>query len=98
MAIDCYNLNDFRYRNLLFQIEEYELEEIGDILSELKSTTGIYIDAYGDTRLHQDFVMMLITGIDARLAATRDKGVKFILQKLSMKLRQSKAGLLLAGD
>ena len=60
MAIDFYALESKDYTELLFQVEEAELLKIEEVLSEFEKITGIHIDPYGKTRLHYDFIILLI--------------------------------------
>ncbi|WP_295714951.1 hypothetical protein [Mucilaginibacter sp.] len=96
MALDCYHLVDVRHQYLLFQIDEQELVEIEEILIEFKRLTGIYIDPYGTTRIHQEFIELLLSKINKSLDMVRDKNVSRVT--LLDKLTGVKEGLFIVGD
>jgi hypothetical protein len=98
MALDCYHLADVRHQYLLFQIDEQELVEIDEILTEFKRLTGIYIDPYGTTRIHQEFIELLVSKINKSLDAVRDKNKNGSRLKLLDKLTGVKDGLFIVGD
>ncbi len=98
MALDCYNLTDLNCKELLFQIEECELDEINDILLEFKKLTGVFFDTYGNTRLHQDFVEIISTRIRESLFYTNNKNSRLIRQKLLANFGAVKGGLWMVGD
>lgn len=59
MALDFYNLNDKKHKELLFQINTNELDLIRDALNKFKKLTGIEIDPYGDTRIYAEHALLL---------------------------------------
>jgi hypothetical protein len=98
MALDCYHLTDIRHQDLLFQIDEQELVEIDEILIEFKRLTGIYIDPYGTTRIHQEFIELLMSKINKNLDTVKDKNKSISQLKLLDKLMGVKDGLFIVGD
>lgn len=98
MSLDCYHLTDIRKQHLLFQIEEYELDEIAEVLSTFKKATGLYINLYDDVKLYQDHVKLLLSLINSSLSGIWDKNRKLIRQGLLSKFNVSKDGFLMVGD
>jgi hypothetical protein len=98
MALDCYHLTDIHHKYLLFQVEGYELDEIADELLVFKKRTGIYINLYDNTRLHQQFSELLMALITKNIDSVADKNRRHMRQVLLKKLSLSEEGLLMIGD
>lgn len=88
--MDFYSLSDRLRKHKLFSISEKEFELLDDVWSQYKKLTGVYIDAYGTTRIYPEHVTL----IKKLLLNHSDKAAKKLLSYLD----KSNEGYLLLGD
>ncbi|MBS7565760.1 hypothetical protein KHS38_15230 [Mucilaginibacter sp. Bleaf8] len=99
MALDFYNLQDTKLNHRLFSLNDADLEAIESILFEYKRATGITLDRYGNTRLYQDHVSLIIkllesTATELPQYSQQSKHLALIISKFE----QAEDDLLAIGD
>jgi hypothetical protein len=67
MAVEFYDLNDKNLQRCIFQLNESDFEKLQNVLAEYKKLTGLIIDQYGNTRIHEDHVKLIVKLIDKSL-------------------------------
>ncbi|WP_462266824.1 hypothetical protein [Mucilaginibacter sp.] len=72
MAIDFYNTADRKHQHLLFQLYDADQDSLKDVLKEYNRLTGLYLEPYKDTRIHQDHINLLIRLISKHIVESAD--------------------------
>lgn len=97
MAIDFYDLLDGNRKKILFKISQDDFDEIEFVFSYLKKKTGVYIDAYGKSRIYRDHVEMLVSFMtECMKESSSNKGK--ILSETITKFKTVDKGFLTEGD
>ena len=97
MAIDFYDLLDANKKKILFEISQDDFDEIEFAFSRLRKKTGVYIDAYGKSRIYRNHVELLVSFMaESMKEATSDK--RKILSETIAKFKIVDKGFLTEGD
>ena len=103
MAIDFFDLEDKNRSNLIFQIEEDDLLTVDETLIKLEKLTGVFVDAYGITKMHPDHVKLWFRLLEefanntSVSKSTHSKVINSILNFVKNSVRTN-SGLLIIGD
>ncbi|MES2275833.1 MAG: hypothetical protein V4592_07415 [Bacteroidota bacterium] len=95
MALDFYHLNDTDGKELLFQLNNDDLNCLKNVFKIYKDKTGLYIDPYANIRIYQDHVELIIKLIEAEIGHSKNQDK---LQSILNRFKQADAGLLATGD
>lgn len=68
MAIDFYEITDTKKVNRLFAIEHHDFDLLENILVDFKRLTGVYFDAYRDTRIYKKHIDIIADLLRKELA------------------------------
>ncbi|SEO38628.1 hypothetical protein [Mucilaginibacter sp. OK283] len=97
MAIDFYDLLDTNKKKILFEISQDDFDEIEFAFSRLRKKTGVYIDAYGKSRIYRNHVELLVSFMtESMKEATLDK--RKTLSETIAKFKIVDKGFLTEGD
>jgi transcriptional antiterminator Rof (Rho-off) len=97
MAIDFYDLLDANKKKILFEISQDDFDEIEFAFSRLRKKTGVYIDAYGKSRIYRNHVELLVSFMtESMKEATLDK--RKTLSETIAKFKIVDKGFLTEGD
>jgi hypothetical protein len=99
MALDFYNWDDTKLTNMLFSFDDYHMNAFVNVQAEYKRLTGLYIDAYRTTRIHQSHVELIIEIINKAINnGVNNKQDKKHLLYIFECLKLATNGLLAVGD
>jgi REP element-mobilizing transposase RayT len=99
MALEFYNLDDTKQKQVLFTWSDADLEAIGECLLTYKQQTGLHIDAYGTNRIYPDHVNLLSDLIDQQLSILNNQSQhQKQLKRIRDEFKQVTDGLLAIGD
>ena len=60
MALDVYRITDRKKEIRLFRIDEKLMIPLEKVFEELKNTTGVAVDLYGDTRIYNNHLKIIM--------------------------------------
>ncbi len=66
MALELYHSTDLALKNIVFSLNDNELEILEFCLVELKQKTGVILDPYGNTKLYQNQINMIIQYLQSK--------------------------------
>jgi|EndMetStandDraft_4_1072995.scaffolds.fasta_scaffold04298_3 hypothetical protein len=97
MAIDFYDLLDENRKTKLFEISQEDFNEIEDVFLQIKKQTGVYIDAYGKSRIYRSHVELVIALMMETMKAS-DSNKRKVLSETIIKFKTVDQGFLTEGD
>ncbi|QEC77673.1 hypothetical protein [Mucilaginibacter ginsenosidivorax] len=97
MAIDFYDLLDTNKKKILFEISQDNFAEIEFVFLHLREKTGLYIDAYGKSRIYRSHVDMLVSFMTESMKESASNKRK-ILSETITKFKIVDQGFLTEGD
>ncbi len=100
MALELYHSTDLQLKNITCSLNDDELQISEPCLFELKQRTGITLDPYGNTKLYQNQIRMMIQCLQCKDSNNNHypKNDDFLLWVVIKKLSLFDDGLVAIGD
>jgi len=96
MAVEFYPADDKNQKNFLFQLTDSDFEKLQDVLVEYKKRTGLTIDRYKTTRIHEGHVKLLVELTEKILANIHRPDLQLI--QIKEKFKGNIKDLIAVGD
>jgi hypothetical protein len=99
MGIEIYATSDSKRKSILFSLSQNTFQRLQSSFDALEAKTGNQIDPYGDSRLHQDHLRLILKAIQSdQTLGVRAPDVLEFRKFLENHLASSNEGLFLIGD
>ena len=96
MAVEFYSLNDKSRKNFIFQLTDSDFEKLKSTLEEYKKRTGLTIDQYAMTRIHENHVKLIIELIEKSLTDNHQPDLQLL--QIKEKFKANIRHLIAVGD
>jgi len=96
MAVEFYDLNDKSLRDCIFQLYDPDFEKLQSVLAEYKKLTGLSIDQFGDTHIHEDHVKLIVELIEESLTNNHHSDLQLL--QIKKKFKENIRNLIAIGD
>lgn len=95
MGLDIYYISDRKRGNCLITLSRSDLVFLEKSIFSLKEKTGVYIDAYGTTKLYPDHGKILLSSINCLKVS--NKNIEDFLRIIQLSIEKDEI-LILEGD